>query len=253
MSVVLILQARMGSSRLPGKSMMPLAGVPLVGRILERVKRARRPDGIVLATTELPADDCLVDLANSFRVDVFRGSENDLLDRYVKAAEKFGANYVARLPADNFAPEPEEIDRIIDFALDAQTAFATNLSPIMNNGYPDGIGCEVYRFTDLCAVSNEVTEPSCREHPHTNYFDFKNDQPIDPLRYPVGTVQCPQKFSRPDICLDVNTAEDLEFAQTLYSALYPSNPNFHILDVIDWYDTQWLPSQSRKRIAKDNA
>ena len=142
--VVLIIQARMGSTRLPGKSMMDLAGYPLVGRILERVKRAKNIDEIVLATSDKNKDDILVELANEYHVSSFRGSENDLVDRYYKAAKCFKADIILRLPADNPCPEPSEYDRLIEYQLGSNKDFSSNICNFMGNGYPDGIGVEAF-------------------------------------------------------------------------------------------------------------
>ena len=99
--VVLILQARMGSARLPGKSMLGLAGAPLLARILERVRRSSQVHRIVVATTRNSEDDVLAGLAADQGVAAFRGAENDLVDRYYQAARAFGADAIVRLPADN--------------------------------------------------------------------------------------------------------------------------------------------------------
>ena len=111
--VVLIVQARMGSSRLPGKSMMDLAGKPLIFRVLQRIRRVTNANKIVLAIPDSPENDILVDQASKLEIDVFRGSENDLLDRYYQAAKKYDADIVGRIPADNPLSEPEEIDKIL--------------------------------------------------------------------------------------------------------------------------------------------
>ncbi len=105
----------MGSTRLPGKSMMPLAGEPLVGRILERVKRIATVDEIVLAVPETSDNDPLAALVQRYGVSLVRGSENDLVDRYYQAARAVKAEIVLRLPADNPCPEPAEIERILAF------------------------------------------------------------------------------------------------------------------------------------------
>jgi len=148
--VVLIIQARMGSSRLPGKSMMDLAGAPLVGRILERVKRCRLLDEIVLAIPATEKDAVLRTVGETYGVKVFAGSENDLLDRYYEAAMAHSADIVGRLPADNATPEPSEIDRIVEHHLSlGQRGFSSNLSVINNSGYPDGIGAEMFDFSLL--------------------------------------------------------------------------------------------------------
>jgi spore coat polysaccharide biosynthesis protein SpsF len=237
--VVLILQARMGSRRLPGKSMLDLAGAPLVGRILERVKRCRRTDATVLATTTQGEDDCLDALARAYGVGVFRGAEHDLVDRYYRAAKAFDADVVVRLPADNPVPEPAEIDRIIEYHLAGSAEFSSNLAEVFDNGYPDGIGAEVMDTTTLEAVWRTLDDPERREHPHLNFFDYKTQQPAG--RWRVGTVACPAAFRRPDLVLDVNTSEQYAFMAALYDALYPRNPSFHITDVITWYDMVYCP------------
>jgi len=228
--VVLILQARMGSTRLPGKSLMPLAGKPMVERIIERVKRCTRVDTIVLATTEKSEDDCLADISAKSGIEVFRGSENDLVDRYYKAALKYRADVIVRLPADNPVVEPAEIDRIIEHHLQSQDDFSANTHNILDNGYPDGLGAEVFTLVKLREVWEKTTDPRNREHPHTFFYEH-------PELFKIGTVKCPEEFRRPDLVLDVNTREQYEFIAAIYDALYPRNPNFHITDIIKWYDT----------------
>lgn len=234
--VALVLQARMGSQRLPGKSLMDLAGAPLVGRIIERVKRCEAVERVVLATTTLPQDDGLAALAADYGVDLFRGSENDLVDRYYRAALHFAADVVVRLPADNPVPEPAEIDRIVRFHALGRVEWASNLAQVMDNGYPDGIGAEVFDVWTLEEIAKTVSDPARREHVHLNYFNYAEQRAVRPDRYRVGTVECPAEFRRPDLVLDVNTEEQYRFIRSLYEDLYPVNPNFHITDIIEWYD-----------------
>ena len=233
--VVLILQARMGSTRLPGKSMMDLAGAPLLGRILERVKRAKKPQATVMATTQRAEDDVLVTLAEGMGVPVFRGSQNDLLDRYYQAARAFDADIVLRLPADNATPEPEEIDRIVDFHLSADCVFSTNLAQALGSGYPDGIGAEAVDFWALEEVWKTRGDAELNEHPHLNFFNYARQQVVNP-RYPVGAPKCPPDIARPDVVLDVNTQKQYDFIKALYDYQYPRNPRFTIRDTITWYD-----------------
>ena len=238
----MVVQARMGSTRLPGKSMMPLAGEPLVGRILERLKRCRAPDQIVLATTEKPEDDVLAALADGNGVAHFRGAESDLVARCYGAAERFDAEIVVRFPADNPCPEPAEIDRIVDAHEFGQGVFTSNLSPMLDNGYPDGIGAEVFDFTTLAEIQQSCADPFKREHLHLNVFDYKSQTVVNPDRYRVKTIPCPAAFRRPDLVLDVNTQEEYAFMAALYAYLYPRNPRFHITDIIAWYDAVYRPA-----------
>lgn len=231
------MQARMGSTRLPGKSLMDLAGAPLVGRILERVKRVRGLDAIVVATTEKEEDKPLVELAQRYGVDSFRGSETDLVDRYYQAAKAFGADTVLRLPADNPCSEPEAFERLIAAHHAGANDFTSNIMQVDRNGWPDGIGVEAFTFAALEQVWRTVADPHGREHLAANFYDYLSQRHLPDGRFTVGSVECPPPWRRPDLVLDVNTPGDYELIRQLYDDLYPGNPRFHITDIIHWYDT----------------
>ncbi|MBI4823875.1 MAG: glycosyltransferase family protein [Nitrospirae bacterium] len=228
-TVVAIIQARMGSKRLPGKSMMPLAGKPLLYRFIERVKRSKTPEKIVLATTERAEDNVLVRVAEELGISVFRGSEDDLVDRYYQAAKEFKADTVVRLCADNPVVEPEEIDRIIRYHLGTDNDFSSNTHNINGNGYPDGLGAEVYNFSTIEKLWKITKDPTHREHPHSYIYEHRAD-------FKVGTVTCPPEFRRPELRLDVNTEEEYQFLSKIYEYWYPQKKDFHITDIIQWYD-----------------
>jgi spore coat polysaccharide biosynthesis protein SpsF len=237
--VVLIVQARMGSTRLPGKSLMDLAGAPLVGRILERVQRCRRTDEVVLAVPDTPRDRPLLQLGSSYGVSVFAGSEEDVADRYLQAAAVSGADIVVRLPADNPVVEPAEVDRIVEHHVSlGRPGFSSNLVSIHGSGYPDGIGAEVFDVSLLREALQRGADARRREHVHLNFFDYEGEEAVDERWCPVSTVPCPVEFRRPDLVLDVNTREQYEFMRRLYGDLYPPNPNFHITDIIRWYEQE---------------
>lgn len=240
--VVLIIQARMGSTRLPGKSMMDLAGAPLVGRILERVKRCTSLDDVVLAIPDTDKDAVLRQLGERYGVKVFSGSECDLVERYYQAALWSRADIVGRLPADNATPEPAEIDRIVDHHLTlGRRGFSSNLSVIGDSEYPDGIGAEIFDFSLLAEARERHSDARQREHVHLNFYDYSTGLAVDAEWCPISTIKCPAKFRRPDLILDVNTEEQYEFMRQLYENLYPRNPNFHITDIIRWYDEIYQP------------
>ena len=241
--VVLIVQARMGSTRLRGKSMMDLAGAPLVGRILERVKRCEHLDEIVLAIPDTREDRALSRLGDDYDVTVFAGSENDLVERYYQAAIASRADIVGRLPADNATPEPAEIDRIARHHLSlGRPGFSSNLTTVRGNGYPDGIGAEMFDFALLAEARDRNSDLRQREHVHLNFFDYETQQGVDESWCPISTVRCPREFSRPDLVLDVNTDKQYQFIRELYEYLYPKNPEFHITDTIRWYDEVYVPA-----------
>jgi spore coat polysaccharide biosynthesis protein SpsF len=241
--VVGIIQARMGSKRFPGKSMVDLAGKPLLAQVLERVKRARRLDVLVLATTPLSQDEVLAGLAREYGVEVFRGAENDLVSRFYEAAKRFEAEVVVRMCADNPVMEPAEIDRIIEYHLKGESDFSSNMSEIQGNGYPDGLGAEVFDFETLEGLNRLTTDPRNREHPHTYFYEH-------PEKYRIGTVQCPAEFRRPDLKLDVNTPEEYRFMKALFENLYPLKHDFHITDIIQWYDRAYHISEVNEKSAR---
>lgn len=246
--VVLIIQARMGSTRLPGKSMMDLAGAPLVGRILERIKRCTQLDDAVLAIPDTEKDAVLKTLGESYGFKVFAGSENDLVERYYHAAVWSKADIIGRFPADNATPEPSEIDRIVKHHLAlGRPGFSSNLSVIGDSDYPDGIGAEMFDFSLLKEARQRNHDPRQREHVHLNFYDYSVAQPVNALWCPISTVKCPAEFRRPDLVLDVNTQEQYEFMRQLYAYLYPKNPEFHITDIIRWYDEVYVPACSTKK------
>lgn len=235
--VVAIIQARMGSKRLPGKSLMALAGKPLVHRVLERIIPARNIDQIVLAIPHTEENRVLAEIANQLGVPVFTGSEDDLVDRHYQAAKFFKADYVVRIPADNPTPQSSEIDRIIEHHLTRKKpGFSSNLAEIYDSGYPDGIGAEIFDFDLLEDVWVGVEDVGKKEHVHLNFFDYSTQTPVDSEWCPVSTISCPSDFARPDVVLDVNTIAQYRYMSKLYEDLYPRNPKFTIQDIIVWHD-----------------
>jgi len=140
--IVGVIQARMGSKRLRGKSILPLAGKPLLSRFIERVKRSALLDKVVLATTDKQEDDCLCSLSGKLGIEVTRWhEENDLIARILRCAQRDKADTIVRLCADNPLIEAEEIDRIITHYLIAtkRGVLFTNTHNVKDNGYPDGL------------------------------------------------------------------------------------------------------------------
>jgi spore coat polysaccharide biosynthesis protein SpsF len=238
--VAAIVQARMGSTRLPGKSLMLLAGTPLVGRVIERIRSAAKIDKLILAIPDNIENDPLETLGKSYGVQIFRGSEIDLVDRYYNAAKNLSCKYVVRIPADNPVPQGSEIDRIIDHHLSLnRPGFSSNLAEIYGSGYPDGIGAEIFDFELLEEISADFSDSKKREHVHLNFFDYATQKAVDENWCPISTVHCPTDFARPDIILDVNTHRQFEYMANLYKELYPSNPKFDIKDIITWHDKHY--------------
>lgn len=162
---VAVLQARMGSTRLPGKVLLPLRGIPSLELMLRRLRRAARVDEIVLATSTEPVDDPVAGLAARTGVGLFRGSEADVLDRFYRAAEPMGLSpddIVVRLTGDCPFVMPEVVDAVVDAVAGRdEVAYASNVSPPT---FPDGLDCEAMTYAALAAAWREASKPHQREH-----------------------------------------------------------------------------------------
>jgi len=221
-NIVAIIQARMGSTRLPGKVLMEICGKPLLWHVVNRVSYSKYISQIVIATSTNPKDDEIEEFAKKYKLKVFRGSENDCLDRYYKAAKKYKADVVVRITADCPLICPEIIDKVISEYIKGKFDYVTN-SIIYT--YPDGVDVEVFSFKTLKKAWEEAKDPVEREHVtvyirNSGKFKIKNvvnDKPVDPQGY---------KWS-------VDRIEDLEFVREVYKHLYKDNEIFSYDDIMD--------------------
>ena len=142
--ILLLVQVSMGSKRLAKKSILDLAGKPMIYRIIERLKKCKLPDDIVLITSKKKENNIFKKISKSLNVKIFFGSENNLVERHLQAAKKFGGQIIVRVPGDNCLSEPREIDKIIRHHIkQKKRSFTSNLTNIFKSGYPDGLGAEV--------------------------------------------------------------------------------------------------------------
>jgi spore coat polysaccharide biosynthesis protein SpsF len=159
-----IIQARMGSSRLSGKVLMEIESKPLLAYQLDRLKKSKRIDKIVVATTEHKSDDLIEDFCLNYGVDCFRGSENDVLARYYNCAVKYNANTVIRLTADCPFSDPSIIDDVVEKFNNDNVDFCANTVPIETSMFPDGFDVEVFSFLALKKAFEEEDDKKFREH-----------------------------------------------------------------------------------------
>lgn len=206
--VVCVVQARMASSRLPGKAMEVLGRRPIVEQVLRRVRRSQRLSEIILATTNRKEDEVLSSVAGCLGIDVFRGSCNDVLGRMLSAAEDRDTQVVVRVCADNPLVAPEEIDRIVNHHLKSRPDYSFNHRPAMRNQYPNGLGAEVLEFEVLESLAKRASATWHREHVTSYIWEH-------PGSFRIETVQAPDSIAGPDIRLDVDTRGDLERLRTL--------------------------------------
>jgi spore coat polysaccharide biosynthesis protein SpsF len=204
MNILAIVQARMGSTRLPGKVLMDLAGQPMLARVLNRLGRANTLTGVVVATTTEPADNVLADLCHSCCWPCFRGSQTDVLDRYYRAAQQHRADIVVRITADCPLIEPAVVDRVVTEFLARQPMvhYACNFLP--GRTFPRGLDTEVFGFNTLEKMWREDENLAWREHVteyllhHPELFathGVLNEQDLSQLRWTVDTPE-DMKFAR---------------------------------------------------------
>ncbi len=227
--VIASIEARIGSTRLPGKVLMDVAGAPALTRLLRRLRRAKRIDGVVLATTDNPRDDALVDWAARENVPCFRGSEDDVLARVVGAQRMMAADVVVEVNGDTPLLDPAVIDMGV-------AAFAEGSCDVVTTtrkrSFPDGIDTQVFRLKDLEEVAATVFDPAAREHVSLHFYQT-------PKRYRVRHLEAPAALRRPDLRLVLDTAADLKLIRAVYARLAPEfGDAFGTGDVIGLIDRE---------------
>ncbi|MBF0369957.1 MAG: glycosyltransferase family protein [Magnetococcales bacterium] len=213
-SVLAILQARTSSSRLPGKVLRPLLGQPMLQRQIERIQRASLLDGLLVATSLKPEDDGVAKLCQETGLPCFRGSLEDVLDRYYQAACRHEPTHVVRLTGDCPLADPEVIDQVIRCHLKGGYDYTSNTFPAT---WPDGLDVEVIRFSALESAWQEARLPSEREHvtPFVRHA---------PDRFAIGHVRHTEDLSHWRWSVDYG--EDFELISRIYEALHPQQPDF---------------------------
>ena len=201
--VVALVQARMGSSRFPGKMLELLGDYPLLEWVLRRVGRASKLDQVVLATSDQPKDDALVELAENLGFAHFRGSEEDVLGRFVGAAEQYEAEEIVRVCADNPFVDPGEIDRLVTEYQQNPCDYACNHLDRLGSGYADGFGAEILSNQLLQQIAKLSMEPKHREHVTLYLWDHAK-------QFTLYSIQAPPELAYPDIRFDLDEKKDLE-------------------------------------------
>ena len=242
-NLALVIQARMGSTRFPGKTTCDLGGSTMIERILQRVKKVKKIGMIILATTKKKEDDILVKIAKLNKINFFRGSENDSVDRYYQALKGKKIKHILRLPADNPIPDPEEYNRLIKYHLKKNNDFSSNICNFMGNGYPDGIGIEIFTMKSLYSIWKNEKRKKFREHIALNYYDYVKDKKNIKNNFKIGTIKCPKEISRPNLALDINFYKDYVFIKKIYEYFVPRNLFFSTRDIIKWYDNEFTKKE----------
>ena len=214
--IVVTVEARMGSSRLPGKVMMEAAGMPMLGHLLLRLSKLRRVHKVVVATTTNPLDDEVEKFCQKRGTEVYRGSEEDVLGRVAEAAKHYDATAVVEITADCPIIDPLVIQRVIDDYLE-------NPCDLVSNGlvrtYPIGMDSNIVRMEALQRAAQEAVNPLDREH--VLRFIFRQ-----PQVFALRNVEAPSDLYWPELGLTLDEPADFELLSAVIENLFPADPYF---------------------------
>ncbi|KKH95126.1 hypothetical protein EO95_00745 [Methanosarcina sp. 1.H.T.1A.1] len=221
MHTAAVIQARMSSTRLPGKVMLEISGKPVLWHVANRVSKSQLIDGVIVATTTSREDDIIEKFCNERHIPVFRGSEDDVLDRYYRCARKFNIENVVRITADCPLHDPSVIDLVIEKYYMGNYDYVSNVDPPT---YPDGIDVEVFSFSVLEKAWRNASLVSEREHV-TPYIRKHKDL------FKAGNLENAEDLSFHRWTLD--QAEDFKLIQKIYLQFEESNVDmFYMKDII---------------------
>jgi spore coat polysaccharide biosynthesis protein SpsF len=207
MKTVAVIQARMGSTRLPEKVMADIGGRSMLARVVRRTERARLLSEVAVATTTRPGDDAIVEECEALGVRCFRGNEEDVLDRYHEAAHRFTADAVVRITADCPLIDPEVTDSVVSAFKSSNADYASN---ILERSFPRGLDVEVFSLAALDRTWEEATNSHQRAHVTPYMYE-------SPSRFELESVRSERDMSH--LRWTVDTSEDLEVVRALYAQL----------------------------------
>ncbi len=224
MRFVCIIEARMRSSRLPGKVLKPILGKPMLELMVERLRLARTVDEVVLATTDKVDDQPLADLGQRLNLPVFRGSEDDVLLRVLEAARAHRADVIVEVTGDCPLMDPGLIDKVVG---DFRIGGADFVSNVRGYTTPRGTDVRVFRTDDLAEINRVSSDPADHEHVSLHFWEH-------PEKYRLRNVPTEFPPAVADLRLTVDTVEDLELIAKIFAGLYPKNPAFNLSDILEF-------------------
>lgn len=229
MKVLASIQARLGSSRLPGKVLKPIAGVPMLLRHVDRLRRSRLIDEVVVATTTNPSDDAIAAACRNHGVDVFRGSEDDVLGRIAALLRERRPDAHVECYGDSPLTDAHLLDEVIGLYL-KNSASVDFVSNALKTTYPPGQEAVCYRADALIAADGLVDPGDpLREHVSLNIWKR-------PERFRVMSIEAPAHYRRPDLFLEVDTAEDFAVVSAVFEHfLARGQAYFSLAQILDFF------------------
>jgi spore coat polysaccharide biosynthesis protein SpsF len=222
MTVSAIIQARMNSKRLPGKIMMKIKNKPILEILINRINHCKTLDKIIVATTEEKSDDEIVEFCKKKNINCVRGSEKDVLSRYLLAAKD--TDVIVRITSDNPLIDPDIVDQGVKIYLENKFDFVSNYVPPPRT-FPDGMAIEIFSHDLLKEINQKAKKPSEREH--VTFFIWKQ-----PQKFKLYRFEHDEDLSKYRFTLDY--PEDFQVIEAILNDLYEKNPNFRLQDIINW-------------------
>jgi len=226
MKYILTIEARMRSSRLPGKVLKSILGKPMLALMIERLEHAKTIDGIVIATTVNPDDDPIVKLAEELDVDYFRGSEEDVLARVLGAARQYKADVIVETTGDCPLIDPAIVDKVVsDYRIGGADFVSNNLV----YSTPRGMDVRVFSTEKLEEIDSLTIDPADREHVSLYFWEH-------PEKYRLRNVSTDLPPELANLRLTVDTPEDFEVVQKVFEALYSREDIFTFADIVNLFN-----------------
>ncbi len=218
-SIAVFIPIRLGSSRLPKKPLIEIKGKPLIEHLIERVKTAKLPNEIVLCTTTKPEDSVFIGIARKCNVKCFRGSEKDILDRFLNAAIEYKVDFIVNVDGDDIFCDPELIDNTVEVFLKEGSSFIKwNELPLGSS--PIGIKIEALKKVHEMKDENDTETGWGMYFTETGLFDVKNIEPAD------------EELRHPEIRMTLDYPEDLRFVKEIFNRLYTPERVFTLRDIL---------------------
>lgn len=222
MRKVAVIQARMTSSRLPGKTMLRILDKPILELMIERIQRAKNISEIVVATSTNRQDDCIVNLCNKLGIGSFRGSEEDVLSRVALASRTFKADILVGFMADNPIPEPRLISEFMDFFEANDYTVVTNM---LKTTFTPGLELYVVKSETIYEADRFALAEEEREH--VLLYISRNSS-----KYKIYNVEAPEEYNYPELHMELDAQEDFKLIKNIYENFYPNKKDFSSKEAI---------------------
>jgi len=226
MKVLSIIQARIGSTRLQRKVMMTIQEKTIIEHIINFLQHSKYTNKVIVATTNLKEDDELETLLNHLGIDCFRGSADNVLERYYECAKYFNGDLIVRITADNPLVDPTIIDKAIFLCKETKCDYATNL---LTPTFPTGYSAEVLKFSTLSRIYNTQHDKQSKEHVT---YHIRNN----PHLYDIKEIYAPTELVRPNWRLTMDYKEDFELISEIFSRLYIPSSFIKYRSVVELLD-----------------